>query len=34
MIAGFAEAGKITVTHVFFNEEVLEKWAATVKFAE
>jgi hypothetical protein len=33
-VSGFAEPGKITVTHVFSDEESFNKWAGTVKFAE
>jgi hypothetical protein len=32
-VAGFAEAGKITVTNVFPDNDSVEKWVANVKLA-
>jgi hypothetical protein len=31
--AGFAEAGKITITDVFFDDETLKTWSTNVKLA-
>ena len=32
-VAGYAEKGKIIVTHVFFDTDSMEAWAKTVKLA-